>query len=1097
MCGIAGVILRERQIVERAVGSMIRAQQHRGPDDSGSAFFDASRTCVGLGHRRLSILDLSPQGHQPMTHPQFGGVLVFNGEIYNYAQLRRELSDAGVPFRGHSDTEVLLHLLARDGPKALERLAGMYAFAYYDPRHQTLLIARDPLGIKPLYIHQTDHSLVFASEVRGLLASGLVKPEVDRAGVATILAYGAPQEPLTIIKDVRMFPAGHWQQIEVNDLRSPVSQRRQKHWNFPQPQPITSADAVHGIKELLETSVRDHLVADVPVGVFLSSGLDSTIIAGLAAKHTADLRTFTVGFADEPDMSEAPMASETARLLGVRHTTLNIQGSDALPRVRQWLTNLDQPSMDGLNVYMICQAVREAQIKVILSGQGGDELFGGYPSFSDIPRLRNMMRILRWLPRRVTKAVARTLTMNRSPAVQQKMLDISTSDGSLRTLYLLRRRAMSNSQLQSLGFNTDDLGLSRDYQPHEAVDSLEIDNSDPVWSISELESRIYQQNVLLRDSDANSMAHSLELRVPFLDRRVIDFAQGIPGNVRLPEKIANKHLLRVAFAEHLRPELLRQSKRGFQLPINRWLAGPLREMAEAGLDRLKQSGLVAEDGVDDIWQSFRSHPQSPIWSRAWTLCVTGVYLTQLSDKAEDIVSQRKPVTLRSTPSSKQPKRWLPTPSSLTSDYQSALEYHTKLNAWKPDDIPPMQLAKLAAIWADAINDVPYYRKLVESAAAPREITSWADFKKIPVLTKQYLRANLPEFIRISGPPDKFMQTAGSSGLPVKLGVWKKENVHIRVAKLVPWIINGYHLGDPVFLVWGHSHLLGTGWRRYLNHAIRMGKDALLNYRRARAYVMGPSDCRKIAKQIIRARPVGMIGYASALDLLGRYTQEFRKEFRATGIRFILSTSEMPPRQDTFSMLEDLFGCPVIEEFGGVDFGHVAMRPRKGPWSVFPDLNIVESQKEADEGDGESILVSTLYLRYTPLIRYKQGDLLRGPMRLANDHVYEFQDLGGRINEAILMSDGRSVHSVAVFHCVHQEPIVLNIQLYLRDAGPILRLVVSSTPDAEFENRVLHRLRQVHPDLTETKLEFVNDLTTNRAGKRRWMIDERTKTPPKA
>lgn len=633
MCGIAGVISRDRQAVELAIATMIRAQQHRGPDDAGSAFFDASRTRVGMGHRRLSILDLSPQGHQPMTHPESGGTLVFNGEIYNHADLRRELEQAGVRFRGHCDTEVLLHLLARDGVNAIDRLAGMYAFAYYDPRRQTLLLARDPLGIKPLYIHHTDESLIFASEVRGLLASGMVKPEVDRAGVASIMAYGAPQEPLTIIKDVRMFPAGHWQQIEVNDLGSHVSRQRHPHWRFPKSQRISSADAIRGTQEAIEASVRDHLMADVPVGVFLSSGLDSTIIASLAAKHASELRTFTVGFADEPDMSEAPLAAETARLLGVRHTTLNIQGPDALAGVQQWLMHLDQPSMDGLNVFLICQAVREAGIKVVLSGQGGDELYGGYPSFSDIPRLRKMMRVLGWLPRGMRLAAARALTMSKSHAVQQKMLDITSSDGSLWALYLQRRRAMSNRQIESLGFDPEEMGLTSDFQPREALERIDLDGADPVWSISQLETRIYQQNVLLRDSDANSMAHSLELRVPFLDRRVIDFVYSIPGDIRLPDGIANKHLLRAAFENHLRPELLQQAKRGFHLPIGRWLVGPLREMAEVGLDRLKQTGVVDEAGVDAIWTSFLAQPTSPLWSRAWTLCVVGVYLENLQKLA--------------------------------------------------------------------------------------------------------------------------------------------------------------------------------------------------------------------------------------------------------------------------------------------------------------------------------------------------------------------------------------------------------------------------------------------------------------------------------
>lgn len=625
MCGIAGVIAEKDRVVRDALAAMVSAQCHRGPDDSGRTFHPFGDRVLGLGHRRLSIIDLSAAGHQPMVHPRTGDELIFNGEIYNFQNIKQDLLSAGESFIGHSDTEVLLYALSRWGPDCLKRLKGMFAFAFYNAREQSLLLARDSVGIKPLYVARFAGGMAFASEVRAILAGGLVDRKLDLQGVAGLLAYGAVQAPLTVVKDVRSFPAGCYQVIHAHG--NGVAHEPTPFWTYPERRSEwTEQQVVEQLTPTLETAVREHLIADVPVGVFLSSGLDSTIIAGLAARNSGRLRSFSVGFADQPDMSESPLAAQTAREFGLEHTEIIVNGPQAEAVTMEWSGSLDLPSMDGLNVYLISKVVREQGITVALSGQGGDELFGGYNTFSDIPRLCGLMRKMRLLPRAMRAAVARAATVGRSEAVRQKFLDMARTDGSLRSLYFQRRRAMSDDQLALLGIRAANLELDDSFEPAAALEGLRVDDRDPVWSISQLESRFYQGNILLRDGDANGMAHSLEIRVPLLDQRMLDLMLTVPGPIRLPTGRADKHLLRAAFASLLRPALLNQAKRGFTLPIRRWMNGPMRDWCEHALAGLKSTGCLRNEGIDGIWQSFLSNPESPIWSRAFTLCVLGMYI---------------------------------------------------------------------------------------------------------------------------------------------------------------------------------------------------------------------------------------------------------------------------------------------------------------------------------------------------------------------------------------------------------------------------------------------------------------------------------------
>ena len=621
MCGIAGVISSDEEVVQQALPKMVAALHHRGPDGRGVVVRRLGANFVGLGHTRLAILDLSPAGRQPMAHPETGSLLVYNGEIYNFASLRQSLKAEGEQVRSTGDTEVLLRSLERWGPACLPRLQGMYAFAWLTA--ERLLLARDPLGIKPLYVAAASGAFLFASEVRAMLASGLVPRRLDRRGMAGLLAYGAVQHPSTLVEKVNSFPPGHWQWVGSPGTDFP----RKSFFQFPLPRNDSDGpDPASGVRAALQAAVKDHLVSDVPLGVFLSSGLDSTIVAALAASNTSRLRSFTVGFADQPDMSETQLAAETARELGLDHTEILVNGPDALKLTQEWLERVDQPSIDGMNVYLISQVIRAAGITVALSGQGGDELFGGYPSFSEVPWLLQLRRRLSWLPVSSRRGLLRLASLYRSRTIRQKVSDIAACPPHLLDLYLHRRRALSDQQMARLGLDAHSLGLTDTFQSPEVLADLPDGIDDPVWLISLLETNFYQRNMLLRDGDASSMAHGVELRVPLLDQRLVELAFSLPGRVRLPNRAADKHLLREAFGPVLRPALLNQAKRGFTLPLQHWLLSDLRPLAEHSLATLKSAGALLPRGIEEIWSCFLAEPESSAWSRAFTLVVLGSYI---------------------------------------------------------------------------------------------------------------------------------------------------------------------------------------------------------------------------------------------------------------------------------------------------------------------------------------------------------------------------------------------------------------------------------------------------------------------------------------
>jgi asparagine synthase (glutamine-hydrolysing) len=633
MCGICGVIGIPAEQGRMAAERMARAMVHRGPDDEGFETRpltpDPAGPAAAFGFRRLAILDLSPAGHQPMVNPATGDVIVFNGEIYNFAEVRARLQVKGHVFRSTGDTEVLLHALAEWGEAALDELDGMFALAFYQAATRRILLARGPLGIKPLYVARVREAVVFASEVRAVLASGLVPDELDPAGIATFFAYGAPQDPLTVHRFIRSLPAGAYEWIGLDQLRGGPSVAR-RYWRFPAIDAGAPGGpaAVATTRKLLAESVRRQCVADVPVGVFLSAGIDSAALAALAQPQHGAVHTFSVGFDNPGAEDETALAAETAALLGTSHFRTIVDDDWATSLFTEWLKSADRPSIDGLNTYIVSGAAKDRGITVALSGLGADELFGGYATFARAAKLKQLLRPLAWSPKVLRRAAARVAfarlpAMKRAKAVEMVARGVSPTD-----LAVFARRLFLDPGLERLGLVASRLGLTADYLPPEACDAFSA-GGDPFHDVSQVEISLYMGNTLLRDSDVNSMAHSLELRVPFLGRELVGYVCSLPGEVRAPPRSRPKHLLREAMKGRLPAEVFSRPKTGFTLPIDEWIKGGLRVQCEAAVETLAACPAFDEAEVWRLWAELRDPRVEDHWSRRLSFVVLGSYLQSL------------------------------------------------------------------------------------------------------------------------------------------------------------------------------------------------------------------------------------------------------------------------------------------------------------------------------------------------------------------------------------------------------------------------------------------------------------------------------------
>ncbi len=649
MCGIVGILTRNTEFPSRVLADVLeratRSLAHRGPDDSGTTLLKESPLKdarsepleIGLGHRRLAILDLSPLGHQPMHDPATGNWIVFNGEIYNFRELRNELERGGMSFKSNSDTEVILAAYRVWGEGFLTRLGGMFAFALWDAARKRLLLARDPMGIKPLYYHQSQQAFIFASEVRTLLETGLVPRKADPTGVLSYLTFGSVYEPWTIVEGIRAVPPGHLLTVENesvsireywNPLQSSTASRSEPSLSGRMSLPQNSRKKSRNgnstvLSAVLRHAVLSHLVSDVPVGVFLSGGIDSSALVAVLSDNGVRSTTFSLVFQEE-EFNEAQYSREVARRFGSEHHEIPVSERDVLSVLPQALCAMDQPTIDGINTYVVSAKTREAGVKVALTGLGADEMFAGYSNFRHVPRMETFSKRVGRLPRLARRPLSASVALFGGKGDRgRKLSELTAVDDAKHPdfvhPYFLVRALFGVAERAAL-FSAPDTRArqaSLDGMLQEAVAGSHA--LDPVNRVSYLESHFYMRNTLLRDSDCMSMAHGLELRVPFLDRALVEACFRIPGHRKLRGS-SPKSLLLASLGVDLPTSIVNRPKRGFTLPFERWLRGEMRPMVEDTLLKSNWDQIpIRSSAVRDVWNRFLAGETS--WSRPWSLFV--------------------------------------------------------------------------------------------------------------------------------------------------------------------------------------------------------------------------------------------------------------------------------------------------------------------------------------------------------------------------------------------------------------------------------------------------------------------------------------------
>lgn len=583
MCGIA--------IHFRSSGQASRLNlerlTHRGPDASGE--WQSRDGRCWLGATRLAILDLSPTGAQPMTEPATGNVIVANGEIYNHRALRKQLGPT-VNWQGTGDTETLLQAYGRWRFGMLDRLKGMFAFAIYDEARGELFVARDRFGIKPLYYVIEGDSVRIGSEIKVLDVDAAA---MTPASISSYLEWGASPEEELLYPEIKVLPAGHAMTI--------AGQGDLNVWRYWPSRPafVSSTDTVtKQVRRLIENAVDEHLLSDVPVASFLSGGVDSSIVTAIAAqKLEKKLQTFSVGF-DLAEFDETAIAWEVAQRYRTDHHRIELRHEEVIQSVAEAVEKLDLPSVDAINTYIVAKAVAAQGVKVALSGLGGDELFGGYSSFRDVPKLKMVAK----LPRTLRNLIGLV------GGVGNRLADLP-SNSSAGELARWRRRFFTDQLLQRAGLPTEK-------QPFDCPVELLDDYAHISWA----ELTGYMRYLLLRDADQMSMAVSLELRVPFLDHDLVEYVLGLPEaeKTRYP---GTKGLLVEACRDLLPQRVYQRRKSGFTLPMRSWMLGPLDAFVNDGLEEVTAQNILPKRFVAELKQSFQANRLH--WTRLWSIVVLG------------------------------------------------------------------------------------------------------------------------------------------------------------------------------------------------------------------------------------------------------------------------------------------------------------------------------------------------------------------------------------------------------------------------------------------------------------------------------------------
>ena len=609
MCGINGILSPTIDDQEGRIKAMNQRLSHRGPDDEGVW----GQEGVALGHKRLSIIDLSSAGHQPMVSACGRFVMVFNGEVYNFRELKSRFE---YPYRSHTDSEVVLAAWSQMGSKCVELFNGMFAFAIWDKKEQTLSLGRDRLGIKPVYWSLNDKGFSFSSEVRALLESGVPSRELDRDSVVDFLRYQTVQAPATILKDVRMLHPG----TVLTYKKTSHEVSLDTFWNpFDKlsatgPQSYEKAKA--DVRYLFFESVERRLVADVPFGAFLSGGIDSSAVVGAMAQvSNTQIDTFNITFGDD-EFSEAAYARYIAEMHGTSHHEIHLRPEDFLHMLPDALSAMDHPSGDGPNTWVVSKMTKEAGITMALSGLGGDELFGGYPIFNRMAALERRKGL--WKTPALIRKMAGKGLAGMKPGVAsakiQRLLEMNHYN--FEEAFAISRQALMDNQLVDI-INCDQLPA---HNPVKWLQNHKMKPDEEVLSrVSLSELTTYMQNVLLRDSDQMSMAHALEVRVPFLDHELVGYVLSLSDAGKRP--VTPKKLLVESMPDLLPDYIVNRPKMGFVFPWRDWLKGEMHAYADQRIRSIAQRELFNEDGVLNIWQRFLKEDASVTFSRVWPLVV--------------------------------------------------------------------------------------------------------------------------------------------------------------------------------------------------------------------------------------------------------------------------------------------------------------------------------------------------------------------------------------------------------------------------------------------------------------------------------------------
>jgi asparagine synthase (glutamine-hydrolysing) len=626
MCGINGIYgLEDTLLAKQKVSAMNTCMKHRGPDDEGIF----AKEKIVLGHRRLSIIDLSSAGHQPMQSVDGRYHIVYNGELYNYQELKFELkrvvANSGQQayfFQTNTDTEVIIAAYARWGADCLQRFNGMFAFAIWDDQLNELFVARDRMGIKPLYYCLTNGVFAFSSEIRSLLQSELIPRKLNPAALVDYLRYQTVHAPDTIIKGIKMLMPGHYLQLKNEKVTAHC------YWDIVKNVSAQAAgknyqEVCKDVNTLLTKAVERRLIADVPFGAFLSGGIDSSAIVGLMSKvSTEKVKTFSVTF-DEHEFSEAGYAQLIAKKFNTDHHEIKLQPADFIEQLPHALKAMDHPSGDGHNTYVVSKATKEAGITMALSGLGGDELFAGYDVFKHFLELKNK-NILTRMPRFIRASGGNALTLVKPGVASEKIAELLKQPSiDFTSFYPLSRQVLLDKKIKTLL-------KEKELAPNKVTKQLEEqDLSMLVSDISKVsygEITTYMQNVLLRDTDQMSMAHALEVRVPFIDYTLVEYVLGVPDKFKVPS--SPKKLLVDALGDLLPPEIVNRPKMGFTFPWKQWMQLELKSFCEEKMNALSRRSFFVEQEVKDLWKRFLANDPQFTWSRIWYLVVLENWLQE-------------------------------------------------------------------------------------------------------------------------------------------------------------------------------------------------------------------------------------------------------------------------------------------------------------------------------------------------------------------------------------------------------------------------------------------------------------------------------------